>query len=121
MTLPTQLRWRRSRLHRGQMTPSGRIVVLNGAPRSGQSAIIEAIQHGSEGVWVPTSAKPSGGRLARPHHLHSDARRRQRAASPARRRRYPPVFSASVCDQPEDKTALPNNQTATASVKGKTS
>ena len=34
------------------MTPPGRIVVLNGAPRSGKSSIAAAIQGGFEGFWI---------------------------------------------------------------------
>jgi chloramphenicol 3-O phosphotransferase len=33
-------------------TPLGQIVILNGAPRSGKSSIVEAIQADFEGVWV---------------------------------------------------------------------
>jgi chloramphenicol 3-O phosphotransferase len=31
---------------------NGRIILLNGAPRSGKSSIIEAIQHSFEGIWI---------------------------------------------------------------------
>ena len=31
---------------------TGRIIVLNGAPRSGKSSIVEAIQAGFDGVWM---------------------------------------------------------------------
>ncbi|MBB6482984.1 chloramphenicol phosphotransferase CPT family protein [Rhizobium lusitanum] len=31
---------------------AGRIIILNGAPRSGKSSIVEAIQAGFDGVWV---------------------------------------------------------------------
>jgi len=34
------------------MTAAGQIVVLNGAPRSGKSAIVKAIQHGFDGPWM---------------------------------------------------------------------
>ncbi|NEI67995.1 chloramphenicol phosphotransferase [Rhizobium lusitanum] len=33
-------------------TPSGHIIILNGAPRSGKSSIVEVIQERFEGVWV---------------------------------------------------------------------
>ncbi|ASW05779.1 chloramphenicol phosphotransferase CPT family protein [Rhizobium sp. 11515TR] len=33
-------------------SPPGRIIILNGAPRSGKSSIVEAIQADFEGVWV---------------------------------------------------------------------
>ncbi len=33
------------------MPPPGWIVVLNGPPRSGKSAIVEAIQDSFEGIW----------------------------------------------------------------------
>ena len=33
-------------------SPPGQIVILNGAPRSGKSSIVEAIQADFEGVWV---------------------------------------------------------------------
>lgn len=33
-------------------TPSGHIIILNGAPRSGKSSIVEVIQEKFEGVWV---------------------------------------------------------------------
>jgi chloramphenicol 3-O phosphotransferase len=32
--------------------PAGRIVILNGAPRSGKSSIVEAIQASFEGIWM---------------------------------------------------------------------
>ncbi len=33
-------------------SPYGRIVILNGAPRSGKSSIARAIQHAFDGVWI---------------------------------------------------------------------
>jgi chloramphenicol 3-O phosphotransferase len=32
--------------------PAGRIVILNGAPRSGKSSIVDAIQASFEGIWM---------------------------------------------------------------------
>ena len=32
--------------------PTGRIIILNGAPRSGKSSIVEAIQTGFDGAWM---------------------------------------------------------------------
>lgn len=34
------------------MSPAGQIVILNGAPRSGKSSIVTAIQETFDGVWV---------------------------------------------------------------------
>ncbi|TXH81642.1 MAG: chloramphenicol phosphotransferase [Rhizobium sp.] len=39
-------------MHLNEDTPAGRIIILNGAPRSGKSSIVAKIQAGFEGVWV---------------------------------------------------------------------
>ena len=31
---------------------AGQIVILNGAPRSGKSSIVQAIQENLDGVWI---------------------------------------------------------------------
>ena len=36
----------------GQSTLPGRIVILNGAPRSGKSSIVKVIQETFDGVWM---------------------------------------------------------------------
>ncbi|NKJ06907.1 chloramphenicol phosphotransferase [Rhizobium sp. SG741] len=39
-------------MEHGDGGSAGRIIILNGAPRSGKSSIVEAIQAGFDGVWV---------------------------------------------------------------------
>ncbi len=39
-------------MQQSQGVGAGRIIILNGAPRSGKSSIVEAIQAGFDGVWV---------------------------------------------------------------------
>jgi len=39
-------------MEHGDGGSTGRIIILNGAPRSGKSSIVEAIQAGFDGVWV---------------------------------------------------------------------
>lgn len=39
-------------MEHGDGGSAGRIIILNGAPRSGKSSIVEAIQDGFDGVWV---------------------------------------------------------------------
>ncbi|MGG6896573.1 MULTISPECIES: chloramphenicol phosphotransferase CPT family protein [Rhizobium] len=39
-------------MEHGESETAGQIIILNGAPRSGKSSIVEAIQAGFDGVWV---------------------------------------------------------------------
>ena len=39
-------------MEHGKGAAAGQIIILNGAPRSGKSSIVEAIQAGFDGVWV---------------------------------------------------------------------
>jgi chloramphenicol 3-O phosphotransferase len=49
------------------MTGLGRIVVLNGAPRSGKTSICEAIQEGVSGTWINLGVDSS--RRSLPEHF----------------------------------------------------
>ncbi len=45
------------------MPSPGWVVILNGAPRSGKSAIVEAIQDSFEGTWVNLGVDVLAGRV----------------------------------------------------------
>ncbi len=53
--------------HTGLVTGSGKVVILNGAPRSGKSAIAAVMQHSFEGPWVNLEVDASSQSL--PEHL----------------------------------------------------
>jgi hypothetical protein len=57
------------------MADPGQVVILNGAPRSGKSSIVAAIQEGFPGVWtnLPTSKNAPGGgaRDRAKHHFYT--------------------------------------------------
>ncbi|ENN89068.1 Chloramphenicol phosphotransferase protein [Rhizobium freirei PRF 81] len=43
-------------MEHGEGETAGQIIILNGAPRSGKSSIVEAVQAGFDGVWVNLGA-----------------------------------------------------------------
>ena len=71
------------------MTTSGQIVILNGAPRSGKSSIVTAIQESFPGVWINlgvefstgASCRPTTGRVSGFARVANDQRTRRQSAS----------------------------------------